>query len=169
MDLVTLAIGAAIAIPSILVLQYFAKKYGDNRAAEAREVLAQFDPREPDHVQAWGSHGLGFYSDPAALVAIRRGEAPRVVDPAVTGGWYVGEVSKDVLSGDMAELLSTEDNTISERTASSKWVLIYDREADLLAQVGYMNSDDGETMTGLLDVLLPGQRMAEPGKLPTLI
>jgi len=164
-------IGAAIAIPLIMAMRHFAFKYGAKKAEQATEAFAVVDDRTPVHVQAWGKQALAFYEGPPTLWSIKSGGTPRIIAPDALASWYVGEVVRTFgVAGTAHMRTDTQDfEQDTVRETRENYVLLYDADGALLAYVGYMGTEDGTRMAGLLGSLTDATKLPAPGALPPLI
>ncbi|WP_147126053.1 hypothetical protein [Shimia ponticola] len=163
-------IGAAIAIPLIMAMRYFAFRYGAKKAEQATEAFAVVDDRTPAHVQAWGKQALAFYDQPPTVWAIKSGGTPQIIAPDTLTSWYIGQVVRRFgVAGTAHMRTETQDfEQDTVRETRENYVLLYDADGDLLAHVGYMGKDDGERMTALLRRLPHAKQLPSPGKVPSL-
>ena len=162
-EIIIYAVAGLIAIALILGIRWFAAQHAAGVKAQALERIKAETGKTPDFLHAFGATAIALDYPTTELTVYDRKSGITTFGPGDIGTWFVGEISQEVLSPQMAHALSSGDaeTQVAARRTNPRYVVICDTQNERLSQTGIVGSAEEKTVRDALEKAYPGKENFE--------
>ncbi|WP_084419357.1 hypothetical protein [Henriciella litoralis] len=163
-DIIFYALAAVVAVALIYGLRWVASRHAEGVKSEASEKIGEALGKTPDFIHAYGATGFGLDYRANTLIVYDRKSELETFGFDKIGTWFVGMVSTEIMSPQMAHALSdpSSDTSVSARTTHTKYAIICDTNQQRICQVGIVGDRDESAVSDALKRAMPDKQTFEP-------